>query len=280
MYYLIVFLFIVNGDKTMLYTEKIEEMIKLVIASRYFTAEHPVNLMLVCPPESGKTEMLKQFSEIPKTLYTEDITYNNLINCTYQKIRAGDIKTIIIPDYVKIIEKSKSTARNITTAISQLCHDGINNISVGNITQNYDPPILCNVLTAITKDLYARHHQLWRSYGFDTRFITLSYQYTPQQIDCIFDFIAEQNHIERKMQKISFTPQEITITTAQIKQFQKIVRKVAIENGTYGFRLQASLQTILKTSALLDNRSAVDEKDILKIQNILKYANTKTNNYL
>ena len=52
----------------MLFIKDIEELVKLAVASRYFSNEPPVNLLLFCEPESGKTELLSDFQNIPLIL--------------------------------------------------------------------------------------------------------------------------------------------------------------------------------------------------------------------
>ncbi len=260
----------------MLFTNDIEEIVKLAIASRYFTNESPVNLLLVCEPESGKTEILSAFQDIKNVHYTTDIVYRNLLQSTLFEIKEGKIKTLMVPDFIKVISKSKSTASNIVTVLLGLLEEGIKNIDVG-IPIRFKHSVRCNLITAITKGSLISHYRHWINIGFLSRFIIISFRYTNEQSTEISKHIAQQKHIEKVIKKIQHPTKQIILPEKHVYQLMPFIKSYAKKENTRGWRFQARLQTLLKTSALLDKRDAVNQKDVNKLLKLLRYANTDMN---
>ncbi len=257
----------------MLYTEKIEELIRLGIAWGVFIDEPPVNLMLVCPPESGKTELIKQFRKIKGVHYTADLVYRSLTEFLLKEIVDGKIKTLLIPDFIKIISKNRSTVANIETILLQLIEEGIENVDAGTCVR-LEKPASCNLITGITEKSFNAHKIHWQNIGFFSRFIIVSYRYSPKQLNNIFEFIRRQQYIEKKIISMEVKPENITLNEKYSFQLETFIRRYSETQKLYGFRFMQRIQTLLKTSALLENRKEVTQKDVDKLAEILKYANT------
>lgn len=256
----------------MINTSIIEHLIKLCIYSTSILNERGVSLLIVAPVEHGKSELLKKFVKIEEVKITSD--FNTFIFSDFaNEIQAGRKKTLIIPDFLRIVKKKYSTQANSLTIMNAITEEGwIGKLPMGGIIEK---PLRANILTAITQDEMKDKRHKWLRLGFLSRFIPVSYSYeekTKQQIrEYIKDGIYKtDNPYEFELPKLK---QKVTLSKPLANQIEKISINIANENNLTGFRLQKQLQTLTMANALINNRDMVLEADVKTIEEIAKFIN-------
>jgi len=133
----------------MIRTEKIEHAIRLAIYSPAVKGEKPVSLLLLAPPEHGKSELLKKFAFIPSVRISSD--FNSFIFADIVgDYQAGRAKTLVVPDLLRLVKRKYSTQANALSIINAITEEGwIGKLPLG---QTVDKPVVMNVIAALTMD--------------------------------------------------------------------------------------------------------------------------------
>jgi hypothetical protein len=264
----------------MIRTEALEEIISLCIASAYLNGDNSVSLLILAKPESGKTQTLREFSVNDGVCWLSDITYTGLINLL-DKVKEGLVKTILIPDMLKLFGKNVSVRSNFLTLLNELIEEGIKSIMTYDKTIDYPFFIRCNVISAITSTDFFQSRRLMGGIGFLSRVVPFSYKYSVDDVNEIFKLIMNgSNALEFKKLKLPKKKVKISIpmdlcerikNNITLRVVERFKRRVGEE--AYGFRLQRNLQTLAKASALLNKRSEVIDKDVEKLEWLSEWIN-------
>lgn len=256
----------------MINTEHLEHAVKLALLSAYVDKERPVSMLLVAKPEHAKSEILKAFSSTKSVFYTSDFNTYYFSNFANQYLK-GDKKTIVIPDFLKVVKKKLSTQQVSLTLLNSITEEGF----TGQIQGGgwIDEPVIANVITAITeREMRDKRHK-WAELGFLSRFVPLSYSYTEKTLDQIRDFIRQRNYRFDKTHKLEVPYQKVNVELPEniASQLQELTITIAKSNKLTGFRLQKQLQTLTMAEAVLNKRTMVIQSDLDVILELSKYIN-------
>lgn len=277
----------------LLEADPVLNMIKLTLQSGYIkNAGHPVNLLIVAKPESGKTSAMDSFPQIKGMYYTNNITQAVIVSKILPMIENESLKHLLIPDLLNAIEKDYTTKKGFLNMTKTLIEEGITNLDTFNMRthKTYDPPVKCGLITAITSESYQGYwdqkssqwrggikHE-WRTLGLLSRFVPFSYQYELSKINRIFQFIAneeQQKPVESKAQfRLKRKMTEVKGDSGLFQKLELSSQQIGQESGGYGFRLQRSMQTLAKANAFLNGRTEVTQEDIdtlLRLGNWMNY---------
>lgn len=257
----------------MINTEVIEHIIKIAIYTTMLKRENPVSIILVAPVEHGKTEILKKFAFINSVKIISD--FNTFIFADFAtEYQMNQKKTIIIPDFLRIVKKKSSTANNSLTIINAITEEGwMGKLPMG---QSIDRPIKANVITAITKDEMGDKRHKWVKIGFLSRFIPISFSYNEATKQQIREYIKDRIYKLDDMQDFEIEEKEkidIALPKKLANEIEFIAKSIAIRNNLTGFRLQRQLQVLAMGNALSNKRNVVNEDDIKMIKEISLFIN-------
>lgn len=263
----------------MIKTEMLRKMISLALASAYVKNETSVSLLIIAKPESGKTATLKEFALNEGVAWLTDISYSGLIDCLPQ-IESKAIRTILIPDMLKVFGRKVDTAKNFLTLLNELIEEGIREIKTYHATVRYNFA-RCNVVCAITSVDFFKAKKMLGGIGFLSRIIPFSYKYSISDINKIFLEIMKKGSNNTEFQKLKLKKEkdiELPLSLAE-KIKSNITLYVAerfkskIGDEIYGFRLQRNLQTLAKANALLRKSDKVTIKDIHELEKLSNWMN-------
>jgi len=247
----------------------LSEFLKLVLFSGWVKPEggnKPVSAMLVARFESGKTSVLGQFMGAKGVLYMSDVTEYGLVKQYLDPLSKGQIKHIIIPDFIKSINRKKTTVDTLITFFNSLIEEGIVNISTFALRLELKKPIKAALLTSIAVEDFTRMQRRLAAIGFLSRFMILSYDYDKNYIKTIMHEIA-QSHGEWAQDKLRLPGSEVRVHLPGGLAEQMIPRAEAIGERlhSYGFRAMHMLMSLVKASALSDRRDEVNMDDIVRV---------------
>lgn len=250
----------------------IEHAVRLAIYSTKIQKENPISMLIVAPVEHGKSEVLKEFAFIDTVKITTD--FNSFIFSEFaNEFLADRKKTIIIPDFLRVIKKKYSTQANALTIMNAVTEEGwIGSLPLGQKVTN---PIKANIITAITQQEMIDKRHKWTQLGFLSRFIPLSYTYKDATKEQIKSYIEDRIYHTDKPYDFVLPKekQRIELPKEHSTQLRIISNAIAIKNNLTGFRLQRQLQTLAMANALCRNAVIVNQDDINVIEKIAGFIN-------
>lgn len=240
--------------------DDIRKILKLVLLSGYLKDNKPLSLMIIADKGLGKTELLKSFHSKNIT-YMTDLTYYAVLEEMKENKK---LKHIIIPDFLKITMKRKSTGDNLISLFNALIEEGINKIGIYKDKYDFKGRNLGLVL-ATTKDSYIQQRNKWESIGFLSRFIIISYSYKIETEDKILNYITTEDY-KNVIEKLREHKIKKVVTTQELNQTLK-------NYCNRDFRKLKQLIILSKCHALEQNRNKVNKEDINEIIRLNEFMN-------
>lgn len=249
----------------MIKTSELKDLIKTILYSGYVANEKPLSVMFVADVGSGKSEILNSFKLNDNIAFFTDVTYMGLIKVLQD---SKEIRHIVIPDFLKITMKKKSTTDNVVSCFNAMMEEGIDKISM--MGQSFDfQGKKVGLITAITKDSYETNKSKWRSMGFLSRMLIISYKYSDKTTKEIFEYIFNREYLNDNHKKKDNMP----LRNTDVKLPYSLAKKLKEEKSD--FRNQKQLQSLAMALTLMDNRQEfkVTEEDIKKVNSFKKFMN-------
>jgi hypothetical protein len=268
----------------MIRVKPLRELIAMAVASAYVKDERSVSVLIVAKPESGKTTILSSFAHNNGVVYLTDVTYSGIVNFL-DDVDRGRVRTILIPDMLKVIGRKETSVENLITLLNGLIEEGIKSIATYHYQRIFDNFVRCNVIAAITSTEWFMRKATLAATGFLSRVVPFSYNYSYEDVEAIFREIIEgrSNNIifeKVKIGRVGKAGREIILPAEIGERLKKNVvekardrlnRNLGLE--LYGFRLQKNIQTLAKASALLRGDNIVREEDVKKLEYISEWIN-------
>jgi len=268
----------------MIRVRPLRELIAMAIASSYVKNEKAVSVLIVAKPESGKTTVLSSFANNNGIAYLTDVTYSGIVNLLGD-IDKGKIRTILIPDMLKVIGRKETSVENLITLLNGLIEEGIKSIATYHHHLIFDNFVRCNIIAAITSTEWFMKKATLAATGFLSRVVPFSYNYSYEDVEAIFREIIEgrANNIifeKIKIGRVGKAGRDVILPADMGERLKKNVVEKAIDRlnrnlglELYGFRLQKNIQTLAKASALLRGDDTVREEDVKKLEYISEWIN-------
>jgi hypothetical protein len=291
-------------EKTeLLGTEPIQDLIDLTIRSAYVKYERIDSLLLVSEPEGGKTELMKKFREnkgvYPRRRFTAYGIINDLLD--------GQIKTlfnhpkilghILVYDYSNVFTYKPTTVDSTIEFLDALTEDGLSGESSywikGNELESYEGlkgGIIAGINTfgfftsggKVKANLYKG--------GWFSRNIVATYDISETLLTKIFDSIkrgeyrADRGFVEYIILQLPMERVDVELPNRYAEEIGDLARELA-EDYTRdltpyklkGIRLDKSLISLVKASALRENRDYVSAGDVDRIKYLSNWMNLKMN---
>ena len=273
--------------------EKLKELIKIVLLTGYIKNEQPVSLLLIAEPDSGKSSLMSRVVTNRGILELTDISAWGISQMIAPLIDKNiEIKHIIIPDFLVVLSKSKSTAERTITFINSLTEEGIANIGtylnrgiefkVSDKVRN--TRVRAGIITALTPDEYNKKKKKMNQFGFLSRFLVVRYEYSTDYLDRIFKEIWNGNYLHREEELIEFPKEmkEVKIIENDFLYTQiKLLAKNKIDSGNVsgtGGRQVRMFKNLLQAIALKNGHNEViqsDFEEFLSFESLINYSGRK-----
>lgn len=249
--------------------EDITEFLKIILSSG-FIDDKPLSLILVAPISSGKTTAIKQFKNNKNLLITTDSTAYGLLKKYQNTLKNREIRHIIIPDLLNALARRKTTADALIMFINATSEDGIfpsNNYGIE--VSNYIEPfgwVLC-----LTSEKFKEKKKFLHNIGFLSRFFTIEYKYSIEQIQTILTDIINEEYLEPKDIKIKSRKNKVKIKGNReiFKELETYSRLLCKESESEILRTQKKLQVFLKASAYMRNDKQVNKQDLETLKRLI-----------
>lgn len=257
----------------------------------------PLSVMLIAPPESNKTRILRCFGELKFVKYVTDMSAKPLIEFLKDAVN-GKYTHIIIPDFIKVVSHNKNVVDAVISTLNALIEEGIQKSMFYGQEIELPKNVRCGILTSITPSLYAEHFKGWNDIGFVTRFLPISYTYSDVTIENIMNMINSRNNGHSiEPEKIRFLTKKKKIDidddvrpelksiaidiTKRLKEYRiayfRGKRRLFSQMDLRGFRLLKKITLLSKAIALDRGLASVNMSCIEELRVLSKYITLPNN---
>jgi hypothetical protein len=258
------------------------DIIRLTLLTAYVkNVPHPNSLIIIAKPESGKTEVMKKFAVCKNVAYLSDVTAFGIQRDLFNKIQAGEVRHILIPDMLKPLSRKESTVNSFITMMNSLIEEGVAAMSTYMTPQlvSFKKPVKVGLITAITSDEFNDNRHNWKKKGFLSRTIPFSYSYGMNTVHKVFEYILDIAYMKERDIALIIPKHDLDIQLSEkySRSIMPSVTTIAKAQDTYGFRLQKQFQALLQASALEKGRRAVNQTDVDRILELMNWVNFDEN---
>lgn len=256
----------------------LEYIIELVLLSGWIKNADPLSLIISSNVGAGKTELVKQYSEVRGVKFLSEATAYGIKSKFLRAIQTGLIKHIIIGDLLVPLSKQKKTRDDFLAFGNTIIEDGVQ--AIHTYAQHWEAKstVKCGLITTIAKPDFLSKSRRWRDMGFLSRAIPLTYGYGPTTKVKIYQHIAAAQTLTELPRKRIWLPlKPVTIEQDPDLNMKLIELSMDFEKmeKVYGFRRQEQLQTLLMANALKNRRHRVAKEDYDRILELSAYINLR-----
>lgn len=244
----------------MINIDEIKKIVSLVLASAFLKNEAPLSLLIIGKVELGKTSIIQSVTTKRSRVIT-DLSYMGVGELLREE---KELVHFVIPDFIKITQKKRSTSDNLISLLNSLLEEGIYEIRIYGYKENFNGR-KAGVITATTSASWGQHKQEWLNIGFVSRMVICSFDYSEQTRNRIIKYINVEEYKSFKQTLLKLKPFEVRSTEVLNSQLNSLANNK--------FRTLKHLQTLVKCNALLDNRKQVLQEDIDEIKRLSKFLN-------
>jgi hypothetical protein len=250
----------------------VEEYSKTILMSSRVKGIKPLSGILISYVDTGKSESLLQFQGNEGVVTLSDATSFGIVNNLISGISKGEISHIIIPDFLKITERSRRVASELVSLLNSLAEEGFMGSLTYNIKIVTDRPLCCGFLTSITIDKYQAVKRGWGKIGFSSRIIPLFFGYEKEDMEKASKDILHEKKVFKKITLPEIEPVEVDVKD----DFREDVGRTAdftagINNDFTSFRTKRNMLGFVKSHAVLRGDSQVKEEDITFLRSLVPF---------
>jgi hypothetical protein len=274
-------------------TKELEKVMALTMYSAYIKGDNASSLMISSDrPESGKSQSVNKYYGNYGLAYVSDCTAYGLWRDFHKEIESGSIKHLIISEFLAPLSRNKDTVNSFISTLQVLIEEGVMEIHTGFLEPiKLSAPSSLGAIICMPRTAYNRNIQEWVLSGFASRFITLSYKYSYETIDDIFDSIKDREYYGESKIKLSFPSHSVNVDippdiAESAKQW--VIQKTEELRRTgsgYGFREFKNFLRLLQANVIMENhqkevvgnRVTVNKEDLSEIIELSRLINADFN---
>ena len=262
----------------------LKDIVELSVYSVALANErNPVSLLLVAPPESGKTEIILAASDSPWTHTMTDVTGYGLIKSYLQLLakmegQAPIPRLLLIPDLLQLSSRNRESSANVFAVLSAYIEEGVKRVHTYYTHADFSKPVCGGIVTALTPGGFEDQRYIWHRSGFLSRFLVVTYSYSEltqsiitEQITAGEDAAASRIPIASGMPSqlvdVVWKPTHMKILNLLLADYLIAFK---MKDNTYGFRLLKHLRRLAQASALRAGRQAVLREDIERVEYLVQ----------
>lgn len=210
----------------------------------------------------------------PKTaIWANDLSAHVIVDEVAPQVEKGKTH-ILIPDLLKVLAHQKVVTKNTMTMLNSIMEEGLKNVMFYGTRKEFQHPVRCGVIAAITRSGYNAREKYWKSIGFVGRCIPVSFSYSDETKLKIHEHIRK-GFPSRMIEVICGKATKIEIPPSIAKRVQDLA--IAKTPFSTGFRLHKQLRSLVQAHALYCGRSKVTEEDFEEIRRLSKFMNLDFN---
>ena len=248
----------------MVHTEDLEKIVALALCSAYVEGDKPLSLLLISDrPEAGKSEIVKRFSGTPNVEFASDVSGFGIRRDFVEKIKHGELKHIIIPEFLQPLMKGRVSAQSFTTTLQCLMEDGVMGLHSGFMKASFASDTkdarTVGFIGCLPRPLFTKQLRYeWLRTGFLSRWLVVTYRYDDDAINGIIQSIEDGDYLkqDKDLQVMDGITTAIEIPKEVAKACTNLaleIVKSAKESGlAYGFREIKHIRVLVMANVIHD----------------------------
>ena len=264
----------------MIGVNRISKLIELVLRTAYLVGEKPVSLALVSDrPESGKTQMIKQFDKNKKIGFVTDATAFGIWRDFKDKLENNQVNHLLFPDFLTAISRQRATVDSLITTLNPLIEEGLAELHTGFLKPlKITSPHPIGIILAMIKAPFDKNKANWEGNGFLSRLLVCSYKYSDSTVKEIFISILNGEYRGESAINIKFPDSNIEVNCSIehgahiVSLMNRIITKDS-EIAVYGFRMLKDMRRLAMANALIDGRDYVNSNDVEMVETLCFHLN-------
>jgi len=286
------------------------ELILGILETALWTAalkdEKPLSLMLIASVGDGKSEMLRKAYKPPKikaewketkgkdgkttnrklqqqvehigsVLYTTDTTPYTLYHKWGELLKSGQIKHIVIPDFLSVLTKGKDAMPDTVRFYNSLIEEGILRIESRYSDFITEVPVQIGLITAVSLQDYKERSrtQKWGALGFLSRVLPVSFKYSEDTKKRILHstFLKEYHNEGKFALAFPDTPVSVELPSVYEEQVLKLANVLKDPSDKTGARRLKQLMAFVMADALKHGRDIVRDEDLERLWQYSRFFN-------
>lgn len=242
----------------------LEKIVSLALCSGYLEGDKPLSVLIISDrPESGKTDIIKRFSETPGVKFASDISGYGIKRDFAEGIMNGTLRHIIIPEFLQPLMKGKVSAQSFTTTLQVVMEDGCIGFHTGFVKsttlQAGSEIRTVGVIGCMPRPLFTKQLRYeWAKTGFLSRWLIVTYKYSDEAIDNIMSSIEKGDYIHTKDPKVVLNGTKALVTLppdvskACTGLAMEVVKEAREAGLAYGFREVKHIRALVAANVIYD----------------------------
>lgn len=242
----------------------LEKIVSLALCSGYIEGDKPLSILVISDrPESGKTDIIKRFSETPGVKFASDISGYGIKRDFLAGIMNGTLHHIIIPEFLQPLMKGRVSAQSFTTTLQVVMEDGCIGFHTGFVKSTALPPgseiRTVGVIGCMPRPLFTRQLRYeWAKTGFLSRWLIVTYKYNDDAVCNIIASIERGDYIHSKDPKLVLDgTKETIVIPAEIARACTnlalgVVNEARQAGLAYGFREIKHIRALVASNVIYD----------------------------
>jgi hypothetical protein len=250
-------------------------IINIVLQTAYLkSCPNPKSLLLIAKSGIGKSRLLSPLSRLDFVSYVNDITPKYLVEFL-RRAKTGEKKFLVIPDYTSCLSHGMNTRNTLNAILRGMTEEGILDLSDYHLEFQSDTPVRAGLLTAITIDSYAMFRESWKTTGFLSRLIPVSFDHSIATKEKIMNNINARlpDAIDKVKLEVKKRPRMVECPEHLLRQLRQIEENLALHSGSLPYRHQIQLNAMTEALAVMRNHAIVTQEDIDTISHLSNWIN-------
>ena len=148
--------------------------------------------------------------------------------------------------------------------------EGLKNVMFYGTRKEFQKPVKCGVISAITRAGYSAREKYWKNIGFVGRCIPISFSYSEETKLMIHEYIRK-GFPSKIIQVITGKATKVEIPPGIANRVQDLA--IARTPFSTGFRFHKQLRSLIQAEALYSGRTKATKDDFEELRRLSRFVN-------
>lgn len=250
--------------------------ISLYVATGLVAGADAQSVLLVGPPGTGKSELLRRFRDERSCLVVGDMTIEPLRDLVADDQRATPLRHIVMPEFGRIFSHRDHTVGMVTSLLTSLMTRDAGREMSGSQKEGRRLDFTdkqMGVLAAMPTEIFQLRFRELMATGFLSRFTVLGVKRSSHERQRVLRNIFNRNKADLASFRCNL-PQKPVAVTGLERHGPALMRWVFSWNPNAGERFAAHIVSLLPAVTLLRGRTVVSDDDVEVLKLFQPYFNS------
>lgn len=249
--------------------DRLSELVGYYVLTGYIQNLDAQSVLLVGPPGSGKSSLVRRFAGAPRSKVVLDITVDGFRKSLLPEAKRKGHRTIIMPEFYKPFQRQGSTVMNMVGMLTAAMSGELDAMLIGPEAMQYDG-VQLGFIGAMTTQVYAEWSSTLAAAGILDRLAVLPITWSQAERIAIETKITREDRRDLRPMPWAFPKQLQVIrwTPNLEKRLIELADQILAEDRN---RLIHQLIALSRAIALRDGDTRVMVKHVRKLHSYLDF---------